>query len=197
MSGTKTPHTQFPTHGLLPRGDTQAADFVRKHPQYDGRGTVVAVLDTGIAPMAMGLQTTSDGKRKVLDFVDCTGSGDVHLEEPTTNTDDLVGATGRKLKVNPKWKNPTGEWRVGSKRLYEITPDILKVTIKKERQAVFRKGTQTLADSIATRLSEIKASDKKDGDGDDELQRELEAQRDVLKDFDGMYDDAGPVLDIL
>ncbi|KAJ1950801.1 hypothetical protein EC988_004249, partial [Linderina pennispora] len=194
MSGNKTPHTQFPTHGLLPRADTQAGDFVRKHPHYDGRGTIVAVLDTGIAPMAMGLHTTTDGKRKVLDYVDCTGSGDVRLQAPRTNTDELVGATGRKLKVNSKWKNPTGEWRVGAKRLYEITPDILKEDIKKERQAVFRKGTQILADSIATRISDIKTTTK---DEDAELRHELEAQRDVLKDFGAKYEDPGPVLDIL
>ncbi|ORX65947.1 subtilisin-like protein [Linderina pennispora] len=187
MSGNKTPHTQFPTHGLLPRADTQAGDFVRKHPHYDGRGTIVAVLDTGIAPMAMGLHTTTDGKRKVLDYVDCTGSGDVRLQAPRTNADELVGATGRKLKVNSKWKNPTGEWRVGAKRLYEITPDILKEDIKKERQAVF----------WLTALPRGLATSRPPKDEDAELKHELEAQREVLKDFGAKYEDPGPVLDIL
>ncbi|KAJ1885364.1 hypothetical protein LPJ66_010153, partial [Kickxella alabastrina] len=51
-----SPRSEYPVRGLLPRADTQAGDFVRKNPTYDGRGTVVAVLDTGIDPMATGLQ---------------------------------------------------------------------------------------------------------------------------------------------
>ncbi|KAJ2325359.1 hypothetical protein GGH92_010468, partial [Coemansia sp. RSA 2673] len=87
-SSGMSPHTEFPTAGLLPRADTQASDFVRKYPTYDGRGTIVAILDTGIDPGAKGLQLTSDGKRKVLDFVDCTGSGDVALSAAIKCTDE-------------------------------------------------------------------------------------------------------------
>ena len=37
------------------------------------------------------------------------------------------GASGRKLRANPEWANPTGKWRVGSKRLFELIPRALQV----------------------------------------------------------------------
>lgn len=41
------PIGEYPIHGLMPKQDTQAAGFIKKYPESDGRGTVVAILDTG------------------------------------------------------------------------------------------------------------------------------------------------------
>lgn len=41
------PIGEYPVHGLMPKGDTQAASFIKKFPNYDGRDTVIAILDTG------------------------------------------------------------------------------------------------------------------------------------------------------
>ena len=65
--------------GLLPKTETQAWDFVKANPHYDGRGVVVGILDTGVDPAAAGLQQCPDGRPKVIDVVDCSGSGDVHM----------------------------------------------------------------------------------------------------------------------
>lgn len=44
---TPKPIQEYPVHGLMPKQDTQAASFIKKFPNYDGRDTVVAILDTG------------------------------------------------------------------------------------------------------------------------------------------------------
>ena len=65
---------------FLSRDRIGAADFVRAHPEWDGRGDVVlAVLDTGVDMTLPGLRTTSTGETKVVDARDFSGQGDVTL----------------------------------------------------------------------------------------------------------------------
>ena len=63
----------------MPRRETGALDFIEQYPDFDGRDVVVAIFDTGVDPVAVGLQTTGDGRPKVIDIVDATGSGDVDM----------------------------------------------------------------------------------------------------------------------
>lgn len=44
----------------------------------DGKGTVIAVIDTGVDAAHPDLQLTSDGKAKIIDWVDFTGEGKVN-----------------------------------------------------------------------------------------------------------------------
>ncbi len=48
--------THFPVGGCLPKQPTGALQLITKHPQYDGRQVTIAVIDTGIDPLASGLQ---------------------------------------------------------------------------------------------------------------------------------------------
>ena len=60
---------------MVPKQEVQLLDFLASHPEKDGRGIVIAVLDQGCDPNAFGLRETSDGKVKIIDCVDTTGSG--------------------------------------------------------------------------------------------------------------------------
>jgi hypothetical protein len=44
---------------FLPNNDMKAADWRAAHPEWDGRGVVVAILDTGVDLFAPGMQTTT------------------------------------------------------------------------------------------------------------------------------------------
>lgn len=102
--------TSFPTEDLVPRKETNALSFVEAHPEYDGRGVVVGILDTGVDSGAIGLQTLPNGEPKLVDLVDCTGSGDVDVSTVVNAKRDersgvwtVEGLSGKRLKLNPNW----------------------------------------------------------------------------------------------
>lgn len=41
----------------------------------------------------------------------------------------IQGASGRKLALSPDWDNPSGEWHVGCRRLFELFPKMLTVSL--------------------------------------------------------------------
>jgi Subtilase family/Bacterial pre-peptidase C-terminal domain len=56
----------------MPTGDTGAAQFTDAHPTWDGRGTTIGILDSGVSLDHPSLLTTSTGERKVVDWVTYT-----------------------------------------------------------------------------------------------------------------------------
>jgi tripeptidyl-peptidase-2 len=126
--------------GLLPKRETQSLQFIEAKPSYDGRGIIVGVLDTGCDPGAIGLSVTSEGLPKIIDVVDCAGSGDVIMGAPVSpekaadGSATLKGVSGRTLKLNSAWSNPTGTYRLGCKRAFELYPRGLKDRVKEQRK---------------------------------------------------------------
>ena len=66
---------------FLPIQDIGAVEFLADHPDYDGRGVIVAVFDTGVDMTIPGLLSTPQGLIKVIDVRDFTGQGDIDLSK--------------------------------------------------------------------------------------------------------------------
>lgn len=89
------PATAF-AQGWMPLASTGVNDFLRLHPTYDGRGVLIAILDTGIDPGIPGLSLTSTDAPKLVDLRDFSDEGAVALRRVTA-TGDTVVIGGRKL----------------------------------------------------------------------------------------------------
>ncbi len=63
-------------------------EFLTANPASDGRGVVIAVLDTGVDPSIPGLTRTPGGEVKVIDVQDFTGQGDIELHRVRLDAQD-------------------------------------------------------------------------------------------------------------
>jgi tripeptidyl-peptidase-2 len=129
---------------------------------------LVAIFDTGCDPGASGLQRTSDGKPKYVDFFDCSGSGDIDtsasvvtagLEATKSGADggvQLVSpVTQRTLTVPASFvaRNPSGRWQVGVKRAFDLYPSPLVERVRRERKKLFDERQRLLEQSLLERLA--------------------------------------------
>ncbi|MEW5318316.1 MAG: hypothetical protein WDW38_009545 [Sanguina aurantia] len=186
----------------MPKDEIGAQRYIQEYPKYDGRGTVIAVFDTGVDPGAAGLQITTDGKPKILDVIDCTGSGDIDTSTLVKADEQgtIQAAAGRegRLVLNTTWVNPTGEWRVGSKHLYDLFSGGLTYRTKDERRRLWDAQQRLAVTAAATALS---AFDRVQGAAaklSEELKKtrsELEGRVALLRELGKSYEDVGPCVD--
>ena len=68
--------------------NTGVEEFVTLHPEYDGRGTIIIILDTGVDIGIDGLKQTSTGEVKFIDVQDFTHQGDVQIFEADADVEE-------------------------------------------------------------------------------------------------------------
>jgi tripeptidyl-peptidase-2 len=82
---------------VLPIEEIGALAFRRAHPEWNGAGVVIGILDSGVDLGVSGLDRVPQGGRKVLDARDFSGQGDVTLARATIATRD-----GRPVLIDKK-----------------------------------------------------------------------------------------------
>ena len=102
---------------LMPLAPTGIPAWRAAHPEWDGRGALIAILDSGVDPGVAGLKTTSTGQPKLVDLRDFSGEGAIPLTR-VTPTGDVVTVGGRTLKGFGRLMgvNASGPWYAGTLR---------------------------------------------------------------------------------
>ena len=116
--GSQAPTPQTPPGPTTPRAnpympiqDTGAAAFTAAHPKWDGRGTTIGILDSGIDLDHPALATTTTGERKITEWV--TATDPLTDDDPTwINMADQV--TGPSFTENGvQYTAPNGAFEIG------------------------------------------------------------------------------------
>ena len=188
----------FPHQGLLPKVEIGAARFLQQHPEYDGRGVVVAIFDTGVDPAASGLQVTTDGQPKIVDLIDGTGSGDVDTSTvQVAHNGTLKGLTGKTLQLPSAWISASREFHLGLKPAYQLYPPALVNRLKRERREAFIAQQQTAETALREQINALSESrqnaDAKGTPDVNDLREQLRQLRQVTTNFK----DPGPLFDCL
>ena len=96
----------------MPTNETGSTDFVKAHPEWDGRGVTIGVLDSGVDVDHPALQTTTTGERKIVDWVTAT---DPLVENDLTWRPMLTSVTGpRFAALGETWTTPAGTFKINA-----------------------------------------------------------------------------------
>jgi hypothetical protein len=111
----------------MPTRDIGASQFVAAHPTWDGRGTTIGIIDSGVTLDHPSLLTTSTGERKIVDWVTYTDPTDpsdptwVSMSGPVSGATFTVGGVTYTAPSNTSYRfglfnerNPNLGGEVGS-----------------------------------------------------------------------------------
>ncbi|MET8908871.1 S8 family serine peptidase [Micromonospora sp. NPDC004551] len=94
----------------MPTNETGAVAFKQAHPEWDGRGVTIGIMDSGVDLDNPALQTTSTGERKIVDWFTAT---DPLLDGDGTWRAMLTQVTGPAFSyAGATWTAPEGTWRI-------------------------------------------------------------------------------------
>ncbi|TQM57831.1 S8 family serine peptidase [Humibacillus xanthopallidus] len=94
----------------MPIRDTGAAAFTAAHPTWDGRGTTIGIVDSGIDLDHPALATTTTGERKITDWVTAT---DPITDDDPTWLNMSTQVTGPNFTFNGgSYVAPAGSYRI-------------------------------------------------------------------------------------
>ena len=212
----------FTSSRSIPKEETKILDLLKGQPTADGRGVKIAVLDTGCDLAAAGLQETSEGLPKYLDFLDCTGDGDIDTTATVTipeanETIVVKGKSGRDLTLG-EWAPKSGsEVRLGSIRLYDVIPRSVMSRLLRERKEVFMAEhrqliaqTQQTLDGLQSKINSCAAAKTSGDDAESDKEKKAEEKKQLILErndaetllgqYQAMvesYDDAGPFMDVV
>ncbi|KAJ3099253.1 hypothetical protein HDU97_003317 [Phlyctochytrium planicorne] len=202
MLDFSSPIKDFPLAGVLPKEETQASLFLEQNPTHDGRGTIIAILDTGVDPKAVGLQKTSTGLPKIVDLIDCTGQGDVpctKVVEATVTADGtltLPGLTGRTLTIPSSWKlPPDGKYRLGWTSTNALFPEPVVEELKKERKRKFEIEHHKLLTDVQNQIQQHEKEVPSPSDAQTSQRNDLKARLEALKEQMQSFAEPGLLFD--
>ena len=112
-------------------------------------------------------------------------------------TDDhqITSVSGKILKVNSLWTNPTGEWRVGAKLLYSLLPRPLVTRLKEEKKRQWEEANR-VALALASQPESSTSSLPAPSGSTKQKASELEARVSLLKDAEKAREDPGPIIEV-
>ncbi|KAI8846872.1 hypothetical protein BC829DRAFT_418846 [Chytridium lagenaria] len=200
-----TPLREYPVEAILPKEETQASQFLIEHPTFDGRGTIIAILDTGVDPGAVGLQKTTTGAPKIIDLIDCTGQGDVPCNtvvSATVSEEDgkvvrtLKGLTGRTLTIPATWKLPAdNKYRLGWTTFSTLFPGEVVNDLKKERKRKFEIEHHKLITDVQNQLLNHEKAFATPTEAQTAERTELKARIEALKEQMQAFSEPGLIYD--
>jgi tripeptidyl-peptidase-2 len=218
------PSSSFPSIDLVPKKETNSLDFLKEHPNYNGDNVLIGILDTGIDPGASGISMMEDGVTpKLMDLIDCTGSGDVDVSTTRPTADpggedcdyySVEALSGKTLQLSKSWwkaapvstdastettstVSPPPTVQLGLKLAFELFPASVINRVKEHRQKLMDKELQSYIVSVRKKLSEWQEKNKNSSTPEElRTREELQARMDVLTDKElGSENDPGMILD--
>nr|CAD7443337.1 unnamed protein product [Timema bartmani] len=144
-------------------------------------------------------QMTSDGRKKVVERYDCSGAGDVDtsIVVQANNDGNIVGVSGRLLKIPSEWTNPSGQFHIGIVNCYDLYPAKLRERIEKYRkEKLWDPGFKKVFADTMRKLQDFEKETPQLTTLKDKFTKEdLEIRMELLSSLEKKYCDPGPAFD--